>query len=294
MGSPDTHPSDDLSALVDVSQHGEAGVLAALVGRDWPRYLVDIGAHDGRSLSNSFPFLQLGWAGVLVEPLPRAFEQLSELYRGRPDVSCIQAACAASDGEVDMVVGDDGPSTMTSTVRPGAHGKNSIPVEVRTLTRVLDECRAPRDFSLLLVDAEGMDHEVLSGLDFARYQPRVILTEDEPEQRVAKHRLLLERGYALYTVVAHTNSVWVSSEFARDFPGAGAAPTDGSPTPALSPVDALRTIDRELLERRCIELERSRDEIWRQLMVVQTSHSWRLTRPLRVLVARLRLLRRGR
>src|SRR3954451_1865256 len=80
--------------IVDVSQHGEASVLAALVEDDWPRYLVDVGAHDGRSLSNSLPFVELGWSGVLVEPLPQAFSLLADRYASRADVRCVQAACA--------------------------------------------------------------------------------------------------------------------------------------------------------------------------------------------------------
>src|SRR3954467_14984824 len=109
--------------FVDVSQHGEAGMLAALVEPDWPRYLVDVGAHDGRSLSNSFPFLQLGWGGVLVEPLPSAFAQLESLYRGPPDVRCVHAACGAVEGEGQLAVGDDAPVAMTSSLRGGGRGR---------------------------------------------------------------------------------------------------------------------------------------------------------------------------
>jgi hypothetical protein len=101
--------------------------------------------------------------------------------------------------------------------------------------------------------------------------------------------------------------VWVRSDLAEEVPSVGSradgsgadgsradgSGADGSPTPALSPQDAIRTINRGVLERRCVELERSRDEIWRQLMVVQTSRSWRLTRPLRDFGARLRSLRRS-
>src|SRR3954468_76817 len=110
--------------FVDVSQHGEAGMLAALVEPDWPRYLVDVGAHDGRSLSNSYPFLQQGWAGLLVEPLPAAFERLESLYRERSDVRCVQAACASGEGEMPLAIGDDAALPMTSTLRPG--GKREV------------------------------------------------------------------------------------------------------------------------------------------------------------------------
>src|SRR3954465_2889471 len=174
--------------FVDVSQHGEAGMLAALVGDGWPRYLVDVGAHDGRSLSNSFPFLQLGWSGVVVEPLPQAFSQLSALSRDRPDVHCVQAACAAEEGEMALAVGHDAPVAMTSALRPGGE----LTVTVRTLTSLLDEYAAPSDFSLLLVDAEGMDGEVLGGLDSERWRPRVVVVEGNVDLR--------ERGYRLYTV----------------------------------------------------------------------------------------------
>src|SRR4051794_44154 len=181
--------------FVDVSQHGEAGMLAALVEADWPRYLVDVGAHDGRSLSNSFPFLQLGWGGVLVEPLPEAFAQLASLYAERDDVRCVQAACAGAEGERAMAVGGDAPVAMTSSLRPGGE----LTVRVRTLTSLLDEYAVPSDFSLLLIDAEGMDGEVVAGLDSERWRPRVVVVEGNVDLR--------ERGYRLYTVVADTNSI---------------------------------------------------------------------------------------
>jgi FkbM family methyltransferase len=254
--------------FVDVSQHGEAGILAGLVGHEWPRYLVDVGAHDGRSLSNSFPFLQLGWSGVLVEPLPEAFSQLSDLYRARADVRCVQAACSDVEGEMPLAVGDDAPVAMTSTLRPGGGGR-AVTVQVRTLSGLLEQCDAPADFSLLLVDAEGMDEKVLAGLDFERWRPRVVVVEGDVDLRLL--------GYRLYTVVAETNSIWLREDLAS-----------GDGEPLLTPAEAIRSIPREILERRCAELERSREEIWRRLMVVESSRSWALTRPLRELARRLR------
>ncbi|MEA2436919.1 MAG: hypothetical protein QOF65_1475 [Thermoleophilaceae bacterium] len=261
--------------FVDVSQHGEAGILAGLVRPEWPRYLVDVGAHDGRSLSNSFPFLQLGWSGVLVEPLPAAFERLAALYRERDDVRCVQAACAGEEGEMPLAVGEDAPLAMTSRLRGPGSGRKRVTVRVRTLTSLLGECSAPADFSLLLVDAEGMDQEALSGLDFERWRPRVVVTEDRATD------LLSARGYVLYTIVGATNAIWVRADLAEgELAGPGEA--------LLSPAEAMRTVPRKVLERRCRELERSRDEIWQRLMVVERSRTWALTRPLRSMARRIR------
>jgi FkbM family methyltransferase len=257
--------------IVDVSQHGEASILAALVEDDWPRYLVDVGAHDGRSLSNSFPFIELGWPGVLVEPLPPAFALLADRYASRADVRCVQVACAERDGRMPLSVGTDGPLPMTSRLG----GDSTVEVEVRTLTRVLDEAAAPADFSFLLVDAEGTDSAVLKGLDFERYRPRVIVTED------AAQDLLDERGYLLYTVVGGVNSIWIARELAAAL---GELP--------LSTEAVVERVGAAAWARRCTELERSRDEIWQRLVTLESSRSWRLTRPLRRLAER-RLRYRG-
>jgi FkbM family methyltransferase len=261
--------------IVDVSQHGEASVLATILEEDWPRYLVDVGAHDGRSLSNSFPFLSLGWAGVLVEPLPAAFERLAALHASRDDVCCVQAACGGAPGRSSLSVGSDGPLPMTSRL-----GGGGLEVDVRTLTSVLDEAHAPSDFSLLLVDAEGADGAVLAGLDFDRYRPRVVVTEDDvaaPDAHAAKEALLHERGYVPFTVVAATNSIWIAREHA----------SAGVELP-LSPEATVERVGAAAWARRCAELERSRDEIWQQLVVLESSRSWRLTRPLRRLAERRR------
>ncbi len=150
-------------------------------------------------------------------------------------------------------------------------------VKVRTLTSLLEEHDSPADFSLLLVDAEGVDYEVLAGLDFDRYRPRVIVTEEDPgdaEQHAAKYELLRERGYVLYTVVADVNSIWVAAEFLN--------------RAVLSPDQAIGSIDNEVLARRCDELQRSRDELWERLTVIESSRSWRLTKPLRDVGRKLR------
>ena len=248
--------------------------------------MVDVGAHDGRTLSNSHPFLALGWSGVLVEPLPAAFERLDALYRDRPDVHCVQVACAEAEGERQLHLGTDGPLTMNSTLRAPAGVGAALSVSVRTLTSVLEACAAPSDFSILLVDAEGMDYEVLAGLDFERFRPRVVVTEDDltaPDRHAAKTRLLAERGYVLYAVVG--NSIWITEQVARE---AADVADPVPPGPLIDREGALARAPEAVLVRRCLELERSRDEIWGELDVVRRSHSWRATRPLRALARRLR------
>jgi len=79
---------------------------------------------------------------------------------------------------------------------PGAELERIIEVPVRTLDDILIEANAPLAFDFLSVDVEGHELEVLSGFDFARWRPRLILLEDHVGN-LAKHRFLKCVGYRL-------------------------------------------------------------------------------------------------
>lgn len=206
----------------DTSQHGEASLLQQLVSGDgFPPYVVDVGAHDGATMSTSRPFVLQGWHALLVEPHPVQFARLQERYDGWDNVHCVNQACADRPGRRPLFFGVGGPGTATSTLNTEdnewyalTRTEESVPVEVAVLTDLLVEHEFPSDFSLLLVDAEGMDYEVLCGLDFQRFRPRIVVTEEyifEPEKHNAKYRLLLDNGYSFVTLLG-CNTIWVRTD----------------------------------------------------------------------------------
>jgi len=217
-----TEPRHETSSS-DTSQHGEIEHLFRLIAPNDPPFLVDVGAHDGFHLSNSFPFLKKGWTGILVEPLPSVFQQLQETHFNNPKAICVNKACSEKAGREKFFLGEDGELGMNSTLCNESNewfdqtrSSKFIEVEVTTLTDLLIENNYPADFSLLLVDAEGMDYEVLLGLDFERFQPRVILTEEyphNPEKHESKYELLRNKGYVFQELVG-CNSLWLRSDLA--------------------------------------------------------------------------------
>ena len=65
---------------------------------------IDIGAHDGKSLSNTYFFeKELNWTGVCFEPLPEAFEKL----KANRSCICINACVSDRDGQVQFIQVDD-------------------------------------------------------------------------------------------------------------------------------------------------------------------------------------------
>ena len=81
-------------------------------------------------------------------------------------------------------------------------------VRVERLERVLSAHGIQADFGILSIDAEGMDYEVLLGLDLNNWHPRLIVTEDY-ELKVEKKALYLnERGYK-EVAKCDENSFWL-------------------------------------------------------------------------------------
>ena len=79
------------------------------------------------------------------------------------------------------------------------------------MTNILDENNFDKEFSILKIDAESWDPKVIEGLDFNKYKPQIIVTEDyywEPENLDKKFYMLEKNGYVLLGLLNY-NSIWI-------------------------------------------------------------------------------------
>jgi FkbM family methyltransferase len=206
------------TSLPPSSQRGEDAVLRYLLPANAPRFLFDVGAHDGSHLSNSAPFISHGWAGVLVEPSPVPFAALSMKYADNDLAHCVQAACSDHVGTETLFFGSDDEGGTNATLCTdnnewfaATRSSRTIEVPVTTLNDLCTYYHAPEVFGLLLVDAEGMDLEVLRGLNPQRHRPLVVCTERymlRPDKEQAKAQLLRSWGL-LYHGAVGWNDLWV-------------------------------------------------------------------------------------
>ena len=209
----------------DKSQNGEVTLLKRLVNEfACQNFLVDVGANDGITISNSFPFIRAGWGGILIEPAPAVFRKLQANHRRRGNVTCLQIACSNKSGEADLYIGSDGEEGLLSSLCETdnewfrqSRTSHAVKVKTDTLTNVLREHAAPNSPGILLVDCEGMDYEVLLGLDFAQFRPTVIATEEyewEPAKHAVKYGLLIQNNYSLVQKVG-CNTIWIDRSARR-------------------------------------------------------------------------------
>lgn len=158
-------------------------------------FFVDVGANDPTQGSQSWHLEQLGWHGILVEPQPDLATRLRETRKAQ--VFAVACSSPQNAGQT-LSLHVAGPMSALDRDRmaPGAIPDKTIAVPVRTLDDILEEAGAPTPLQFLSVDVEGHEIEVLSGFDFARWRPRLILLEDHVSD-LAKHRFMRRAHYRL-------------------------------------------------------------------------------------------------
>jgi len=112
------------------SQLGEDCLLALFFEFKSHGFFVDVGAFDGKYLSNTYFFEQLGWTGICVEASPTYFNLC---VRNRPRSKCYNVACLDADrGMVDFRVERGGLFSGIAADEQaiaGFHQANSVPFD---------------------------------------------------------------------------------------------------------------------------------------------------------------------
>jgi FkbM family methyltransferase len=167
-------------------------------------FYVDVGANDPDESSVTKYFYLAGWRGINIEPIPELVEKLN---KARPEDTNKGVAISDRPGQLTFYKGvkASGLSTLSPKIAAAHRAKGfeftTIRIPVTTLNAVLDEHAKDRpEITFMNVDVEGFEKQVLSGIDFKRYHPRVIMAESTaPLTEVATHQvwesILIGNGY---------------------------------------------------------------------------------------------------
>jgi FkbM family methyltransferase len=179
---------------------------------------VDVGGGHPVADNVSFYFYLKGWRGLIIEPQ----EPLAAIYAHvRPRDYTVSCLAGRSEGETDFHVVDT-LHGFSSTVREHATGAGqfgasfkTITKPVRTLTALCADAGLDT-IDFLKIDVEGAEAEVLAGMDFKRYRPRVVLVEavvpgSMAEAWTAWEPDLLRQGYR-FAFFDRLNRFYVADE----------------------------------------------------------------------------------
>ncbi|MGB0959505.1 MAG: FkbM family methyltransferase [Halocynthiibacter sp.] len=160
-----------------------------------------VGANDGVMADPIYPYLrEFEWSGVMVEPHPAYFSDLSKLHAGRPNLQLVNCAVSDVAGEMELfylseAVREYYPDWARGCASLKRHrlievveGKRQqgqqdldadiekVGVPVRRLDDILeDHSISALDF--LLIDVEGFEEQVLESVDLTSLNLRACMVE---------------------------------------------------------------------------------------------------------------------
>jgi FkbM family methyltransferase len=149
-------------------------------------FYVDIGAHDGKTSSNTLFFDKLGWKGVCVEPIYDRFLEL-EKNRTSKNYNCVISDIDSEyvdfckiDGYAEMLSGivenytESHKKRILNECKNHKCKKEKIKIKNEKFSNIIKE----KFINFLSVDTEGGEEEILDSINFNEYNIDVICFED--------------------------------------------------------------------------------------------------------------------
>ncbi len=207
-------PTASLESLFR-SQFGEDRILWQVFRQRTRGYFIEIGAYDGVTLSNTYFLEQMGWHGLLIEPIQPLCERATA---ARPRSRVVHAAVGkrGSTGTARFTITKNVPVLSFLHADPDhvercrREGAELIEIEVPLTTVddiLLHERRDPSfpggpwvpnlgwRIDLVSIDVEGMELDVLDGFNLQRFAPRVLVIENDRPAGAAVEPYLTSHGY---------------------------------------------------------------------------------------------------
>ena len=156
-------------------------VLIKKIFKNKTGFYVDVGALHPINGSNTYHLYKKGWSGINFD-LMKDNIRLFKLFRPR-DIS-LNTAISSKSGFVNSYIFDTGSGLNTLEKEWAEKWKKiinkdytTVKVKKEKLTTLLKKYNCPKNFDLLNIDVEGHEMEVIKGLDFRVYKPKIILIE---------------------------------------------------------------------------------------------------------------------
>lgn len=247
-------------------------------------FYIDIGAQDPVLDSVSRGFYEVGWRGVHFEPHP---DFAAKIRQNRPDEEVHEIAVSDSEGEMIFHLADGtglstGDEDCAEANRRMGVGLREIVVPKKTLAS-LAPLFVGKEVHWMKVDVEGMEERVLRGWDEKSLRPWVLVIEATlPGLETPSHHgwepRVLEAGYD-FAFFDGLNRFYVSKEHPELLPMFRVTVNvfdafNGCRLAASTPF-ALELNDQ------IRQLRQALDAAAKRRKQMESSWSWRLTRPLR-------------
>lgn len=151
-------------------------------------FFIDIGAHDGKTYSNSLFFEETkNWKGICVEPNPNVFAKLNSFRKSTNLNVCIGSSnktikFTQIEGYAEMLSGISESydqkhiERIDRDIEKKGGKRNEIDVEMITLNSIESLKNQAIDF--ISIDTEGNEYDIVSSMDFSTLDVKAIVIEN--------------------------------------------------------------------------------------------------------------------
>ena len=177
-------------------------------------FFVDVGAHDGITMSNTLALEKMGWKGLGIEVSDELFEQAT---RNRTCKIVNECVFHSNDEEKVLEIPMNAPiaegnsllirikdlQSYNSSFKEQFKQTTTFVKRTKTLTKIFEENDVPHVIDFMTIDIEGADYDALLGLDYTKYKIRFLTIEWGGSDRTYLdkiQRLLESKGYKLHRI----------------------------------------------------------------------------------------------
>lgn len=168
-------------AEISYAQEGEDLLLARIFGARKTGFYVDVGAHHPFRFSNTAIFYLRGWRGINIDATPGSMEAFT---KHRPEDINLEAYVSDDKSPVRFELFNEPALNTADPTRkklfpPCYEMVGEVERQPIRLEAILDKyLSGDREIDFLSVDVEGADLAVIRSINFHRYRPHYIVTED--------------------------------------------------------------------------------------------------------------------
>lgn len=180
-------------ASINYSQNDEQSVILSNLPQKG-RFL-DIGANDGITLSNTYALALQGYSGVCLEPSPRIYPKLVELYKDNTLIIPLQVALATYDGTITFYDSDGEGVSSTVEGNVERYGCKSTKCIVECLSSESIFDSIGYDFDFISLDTELTNFELLQVLPFDKLKDLKLICVEHDSKQVEIKEFLKQYGF---------------------------------------------------------------------------------------------------
>lgn len=145
-------------------------------------YVLDIGAADGITASNSFKIInEYEWSGLLIEACPKHNSNLKILYDDVDGVDYFLGAIDQNKKQITFYEVTERELGLSNTIGEShTRNQNFVTYEVPCLdiNSILKKYNVPKDIDFVSLDIEGSEDQVLNNWNFEKYQVNLWCIEE--------------------------------------------------------------------------------------------------------------------